>query len=58
MQVYSEQIAFDFNKPETTDDKSAHDCFWNIHQYMEKCDCPISWTDWEEKTGRRIWDIA
>lgn len=39
------------------DEKVAHDCFWNIHQYMENCSCSISWTQWEEKTGRSIWEI-
>ena len=55
-------MAFDFNAPsglpETNDEQVAHDCFWKIHQYMENCDCPISWTTWEEQTGRPIWDIV
>lgn len=61
--MQAQQIGFDFDSPKIetnidAEEKSAHDCFWTIHQYMEKCDCLISWTDWEEKTGRKIWDIA
>jgi len=57
----AQQISFDFDAPAdhpvTTDEQSAHDCFWEIHQYLRDCDCPISWWRWEEKTGRSIWEI-
>jgi len=60
--IDKKQMAFDFDAPsglpETTDEESAHDCFWAIHQYKETCSCGISWTNWEERTKRSVWEIA
>ena len=54
------QIAFDFDKkPEEIDEEQvAHDCFWKLHGAYTECDCKLNWDKWEQKTGRKIWDIA